>query len=173
MTDRPFAPDRTATDISRLRDQITGLEVQVTSLDRGRRRTRTFGPALLLVLATYTPIIAVTTRNDPQEYFTMWQAVRGGAATGGLPSVWFVGIGALMLAVFCGCLAFLEREPARGLVVFVATAAGLLIAALVAMLVAVAGESTKSTAASGLQTATVLAVAAACWVLMTCASLRD
>ena len=159
--------------MSRLREQVTGLEVQVHSLDRHRCRARTFGPALLLVLATYTPIVAVTSRNDPQEYFTMWQAVRGGEATGGLPSLWFVGIGALMLALFCGCLAFLEREPARGLVVFVASMAALLIVALIGMLIVLAGESTKGTAVSGLQTATVLAAAAACWVLMTCRSVWD
>lgn len=173
MDEQATAAERAATEIKRLRDKVTGLEVAVNTLDRDRRRARSFGPALLIALATVTPLVSVTPRGDPQKTFTLWQAARGGTADGGLASTWFVALALLMLVTFCACFALLGRQPAKGLVALVATSATLLIVSVIALALGLATKGTSSTAINGLQVGSLLAVAAGCWLLISCAWAQD
>lgn len=158
--------------MNRLARRLAVLETRVDDLDAAARRARAMGPVLLLVLATVTPLVVTTPRNDPSASFTLFQLLTGGLDGGGPAGLWFVllTIAGLTAAVAAGLVG--TAAPGRGSRWFAQGVAAALLVLLAGLVVLAAAAGSRTVSFTAVTPATVLAAAAAVWLILGARSTR-
>ncbi len=158
---QPVTP---AAEVATLRAELTALQANVSVLDSAVRVHRVFGPILLLVLAAVSPLLGYANPNSDVSY-TFWEIIQSSRGTGWTT----VTLAVIALGwAFCvlGSFLLLPGTGSRSEYLAVSFPAGVLLFGLLVLILTGAGWSERNDYGySGLQFGTLLAAAAAIWLI--------